>query len=216
MSQKDDEQWLATLEKDDRDWLNLLAGKEVPNVDSNTLREARGFREAIRAENQLQHMKARLVWYRLARRIRYHITQTLSVGWECIFNINPKVAIPATATLVIGVVIGWLIRTPYYYNQAPSVREKSEPPSVIANPQLPTTGLAQIIEYSFDDPEQVIAELKEEFVSSGAKPISFQIDIQIPEEVSNELLDLSDSYDIDLEKLNKSGTRVVRFIVSPE
>jgi ElaB/YqjD/DUF883 family membrane-anchored ribosome-binding protein len=234
MSEKDDEQWLAALEKDDRDWLKLLAGQEVPNADPNTLRETRGLREAVRAEKRLQKMKARLVWHRIARRNRYRLTQMVSVFWEFILNPKPQVAVPAAATLVIGLMIGWLIPAPYSYQGSSviakpepppvvaeqplpsSVIAKSEPPPVVAEQPLPTSGPAQIIEYSFDAPQQVIAELKEEFMSSGAKTKSFQIDIQIPEQLSDELREISDTYDLDLEKINNSPTRVVRFIVSHE
>ena len=38
--------------QDDQDWLDLLAGKSVPDADPNTVREARIFRAALLTQAQ--------------------------------------------------------------------------------------------------------------------------------------------------------------------
>lgn len=199
MSKKDDDIRLADLEQDDRDWLNILTGENVPEANPKTRYEARGLRNAIRSEARLQKITKRLFWHRMVRRVQYQLTRLFSDLKE----LQWQMAI----TVIVGMTLGWLLRPYFDSSVAPIIKE--------ASPVTTTTDLPfKLSEYQ---PQQKANELQQKFSQAGAKVeilSAFQINISIPENPSDKLRDLCDDYDIKL-KEDTSFPKKGQIIVLP-
>jgi len=221
MLNKDDEKGLADLDKADQDWLRGLAGEKVPGADPNTMRQVSGVREAIRAEERLQKLTARLFWHRMARRVKYHFIKLFSVDYVGQWKV-------AFSAVFVGVILGWLLR-PIVPLSGQNMSENKADREL--SDELPSTAPQQkAADFKMDRkwpdnfvpsayPQEIATQLKAEFISAGAKvemvqmPV-FRLEMKMPDNPSEGLRDLCDNYDIEL-KEDRSSPQIERLLVVP-
>jgi hypothetical protein len=224
------------FKKDDEDWLDILAGKNVPNANPTTVRDAHVLREALQAEKRLQKILARLdideylkpeTSPALMEPTEFQPSQgffpTLATQIGNLFRIPrapvviPYLAVAVLLMTVLGFIIPQILPTG---TQDASQPDKQTPHLIQKSPE--SSSDTPQLKLSDENPQEMAEDLKEEFMSAGAKvQISqlgetFRVDIKIPETPSDDLRELCGDYGINDLTQVMSSTRVVRFIVSPE
>ena len=110
-------------DKDDQDWLDLLAGQSVPNADPNTVRDAQIFRGALLAHAGRLENDSEIPYPHLWKNILKKISPPIQIPiplwkriWQKLKNIpslfpSPQMvwAIPATAFVLVISVITYIV-----------------------------------------------------------------------------------------------------------
>jgi len=225
------------LKKDDEHWLTILAGKDMPEASPNTAQEARVLREALRAEDRLQQLTARLgaegyIKSPQAPKIRERLKTAITRIWDSIipnsfncqttfipssFNWQTTYLITVHAALIMTVTIAtyeWITIKTLSAKQAPIPKS---PPESTSAPPLSTFGIiygtVPVFKFSYNDLQEVEG-LKQDFIDAGAeiRERIRLIEITIPKNFSGKLRELCDIYGIELEMVKLSN----QFIILPE
>jgi len=178
MLNKDDDKWLANLDKADQDWLRGLAGEKVPGADPNIMRQVSELREAIRVDKRLEKITARLFLHRMARRVKYHFIKLFSVDYVGHWKV-------AFSAVFVGVILGWLLRPAALFG--------------VISKDLHENDTNKVCPYNFlpiEEPQERVNQLKELFILGGAEvemgltTHAFLLEIKMPENPSEELREL--------------------------
>lgn len=186
--------------KDDKDWLNLLEGKEVPDADPNTLDEVEALKIALHTELQWQKLQIRMqaeepIYARFVKWVKEIYTRFVKwmkktlVSLRDFFSWKPlSLAVAYTFVVVVATL-------------------KIAPPIEIFLPraspiQKDACSVGSIVRRALE-PEQEIIELKKQFESAGAETSYqkiidkvFLLEISPPESPSQELQNLWDEKSI--------------------
>ncbi|HID99671.1 MAG TPA: hypothetical protein EYP59_05200 [Thiotrichaceae bacterium] len=192
------------LKKDDEDWLAILSGKNVPNADQNTVREALVFREALQAEKRLQQIMAKLeangymkpenVIVKTEKTQKELSFTTLFAKMDSWFFAKiPSFANVLLVSAILGIIAGVHLLKDILQPDEPApasipkaTEDSDEPtqqlipkssqdsPQSQPNFSLPSSGPAQI-SYFDENPELVAKDLENEFISAGAKVKTSQL-----------------------------------------
>ncbi|RKZ51574.1 MAG: hypothetical protein DRR16_10925 [Candidatus Parabeggiatoa sp. nov. 3] len=140
------------------------------------MRQVSELRKAIRVEERLKKITARLFWHRMARRVKYHFIKLFSVDYVGHWKV-------AFSAVFVGVILGWLLRPVPQLLAQNTPSEKKE------------ANLYCQFEYS-DEPQAIAIDWKEQFISAGAQvemgqtTHAFLLEIKMPENPSDKLREL--------------------------
>lgn len=157
-------------DKDDQDWIDLLAGQSVPDADPETVREAQVFRAALLAHSEKSkddtEMPHPAIWEKLLARIEIEKAATeprISRATEQ--HYDPPLAL--AASVLIAVLIMWIVGPIY-----PSCR--SDGPS--SDDLISRSGLPCVNNIVNPQTRTIAAHLQKELKALGIKTKTCQIE----------------------------------------
>jgi len=189
------------LTKDDKDWLALLEGQEIPDAHPDTLEEVRALKTALHTELQWQKLQRRIQADKAKKlepkpNTQSQITEWFKKLWEPIsgwWHWKPIALGTAYTIVVIAVTLQIM---PFLHVEDDKVSAKSSP---TASSDICSSGYILRLEA-----EEEALRMKQLFESVGVTDVSYQkindtaffLEIVPPDKPSQELRDLWDKENI--------------------
>ncbi|EDN71376.1 hypothetical protein BGP_2032 [Beggiatoa sp. PS] len=202
------------LTKDDKDWLALLEGKEVPDAHPDTLEEVRALKTALHTELQWQKLQRRIQADKAKKselqsqpNTQSQITEWFKKLWEPISGWwHWKPLALGTAYTIVVIAVTLQITLSFLHIEDSESLPKSEELTAKSSPTTSSDTCSSNPFLRLEiETEQKALKMKQLFESAGVTEVSYQkindmafyLGIELPDKPSQELLDL-----LDVENIN--------------